>query len=642
MIAKMARVEIVFMRNRLAEMVAFLQEAGLVHLEEVPLAVENTPGFLHRVHLDDEQKAELERLEGLHRMLSEIAPLLAVRVDDAEVKRAIRHLGEADRGLWTRQARKWSRELRSLTRRRVNIEDNVAVLRHFRDTFRLIGGMLGGQDVTLGKNGRAFVLKGDTNVMRRRLRRRFQRELGLQSQFMDKTMDRQAVLGLVVYPEERNDVVGRILHDEGIEMVEVPDKRLRGRSVQEVLRKTEESIAEQTAQLKDIQKELDTFSEETGPELTALRLLVKNKMEQLHVVSDFAQSEFVGVIHGWVPADEVSRFEEALMGRFPGEVILGRLSVDRVERKRIPVLLRNYRFLQPFEVLMGLMKPPSYGTLDPSVLVGVFFILFYGYIVGDVVYGGLILLLALGLRHWFGRNEIVRKVSAVYSYAAVSTIVFGVLFGEYCGDFGVRLFPWLKPLWFARHHDTLRLLVAAVVFGVIHIVLSLVLAIYSHWYVGDRKHAFEKLGLLCGLFAVTLAVTGLSGILPVGPGTTFGLTAVLLGVALFLFIKVGGALAPLHVLEIVSLTSNVISYSRLMALGIASVAIADVANSLSRDAKALWVAIPLFLIVHLFNIALSLFSPTLHSLRLNYVEFLPKFYTPEGRKYQPFRKETLW
>ena len=85
MIARMARLEIVFMRRRLADMVAFLQDKGLMHLEEVPLAVENAPGFLHRVHLDDQQKAELENLEEINRTLKEISPLLARRVDDASV-----------------------------------------------------------------------------------------------------------------------------------------------------------------------------------------------------------------------------------------------------------------------------------------------------------------------------------------------------------------------------------------------------------------------------------------------------------------------------------------------------------------------------------------------------------------------------
>jgi len=642
MIARMARLEIVFMRRRLAEMVAFLQEKGLVHLEEVPLAAENAPGFLHRVHLDDAQKAELARLEELHRLLKEVLPLLARRVSDAEVENATRHLSQADLATWAQLARTWSRELRLLTRRRANIEDDAAVYKNLRDSLQLIATMLGGNEVTLGRNGRAFILKGDTSLMRRRLRRRFLRELGLQSQFMDKPVDRSVVLGLVTYPEERNEIVERILRDEGIETIEMPDKHFRGKTLQEALKRTDASIAEQTAQLKEIQKAIHAFSLEIGPELIALRLLVTNKMQQLRVVSDFAQSEFVAVIHGWVPADEAASLENALMKRFPGEVFTGRLPVERVERKHIPVLLRNHPLLQPFEVLMSLMKPPSYGTLDPSALVGVFFVLFYGYIVGDVVYGALILLLALVLRRLFGRNEVIRKITTVYMYAAISTMVFGVLFGEYCGDFGVRLFTWLQPVWFPRHHDTLRLLVVAVTFGVVHVVLSLVLAIYSHWYVGDRKQAFEKLGMLLGLFAVGVAVAGMSGKFPISAGATLGVAGILLGLAVFLFFRVAGALAPVHMLEIVSLASNVISYSRLMALGIASVAIANAANSVSRDAEALWVAIPLFLLIHLFNIAFSLFSPTLHSLRLNYVEFLPKFYAPEGRSYEPFRKETLW
>ena len=328
MIAKMARMEIVFMRRRLAELVAFLQDEGLMHIEEVPLAVENAPGFLHRIHLDDAQKAELESLEGLNRILKEIAPLLTRRVSEVDVEKAMKAFSQADLGKWTRQARKWSRELRSLTRRRVNVEDNIAVFKHFRETLRLIEGMLGGTEVTLGKNGRAFILKGDTSLMRRRLRRRLQRELGLQSQFMDKAMDRNVILGLVVYPEDRNEVVSRILRDEGIELIEVPDKRLRGKSVQEVLRKTEDSIAELGAQLKEIQKELDTFCVETGPELTALRLLVANKMEQLHIVGNFAQSEFVSVIQGWVPANEAEALERAITNRFPGEVCVGRLPVE--------------------------------------------------------------------------------------------------------------------------------------------------------------------------------------------------------------------------------------------------------------------------------------------------------------------------
>ena len=86
---------------------------------------------------------------------------------------------------------------------------------------------------------------------------------------------------------------------------------------------------------------------------------------------------------------------------------------------------------------------------------------------------------------------------------------------------------------------------------------------------------------------------------------------------------------------------NVLSYARLMALGIASVVIADIANQMVSDMGYL-IGVPVAILVHAFNIALGMASPTIHSLRLNYVEFLPKFFSPEGRRYEPFRKETLW
>jgi V/A-type H+-transporting ATPase subunit I len=98
------------------------------------------------------------------------------------------------------------------------------------------------------------------------------------------------------------------------------------------------------------------------------------------------------------------------------------------------------------------------------------------------------------------------------------------------------------------------------------------------------------------------------------------------------------------VMEIIGLSANVLSYSRLMALGIAGIAFAGIANGM--PASSSWVLMPLALLgaigVHAFNIGLSVFSPTIHSVRLNFVEFLPKFYHPEGRNYEPFRKDMAW
>jgi V/A-type H+-transporting ATPase subunit I len=95
------------------------------------------------------------------------------------------------------------------------------------------------------------------------------------------------------------------------------------------------------------------------------------------------------------------------------------------------------------------------------------------------------------------------------------------------------------------------------------------------------------------------------------------------------------------VIEVMSLGGNVLSYARLMALGVASIALADIANMLPEKMGYV-IGIPMALLVHVLNIGIGIASPTIHSLRLNFVEFLPKFYSPEGRGFNPFRKETQW
>ena len=109
--------------------------------------------------------------------------------------------------------------------------------------------------------------------------------------------------------------------------------------------------------------------------------------------------------------------------------------------------------------------------------------------------------------------------------------------------------------------------------------------------------------------------------------------------AALIFWTMGPVMGAVGILEIMSLGGNIISYARLMALGVAAIAIAGIANDLPSSMGP-WIGIPMAIIVHLANIGLSIASPTIHSLRLNFVEFSPKFYAPEGKGFNPFKKET--
>ncbi len=97
----------------------------------------------------------------------------------------------------------------------------------------------------------------------------------------------------------------------------------------------------------------------------------------------------------------------------------------------------------------------------------------------------------------------------------------------------------------------------------------------------------------------------------------------------------GGLLAPLEVLRHLG---NIISYVRLMAIGLTSVLLAYVANNLAGAAGSIWVGAMVAILLHTFNILLGVFAPTIHALRLHYVEFFGKFLQPGGKAYKPLKK----
>lgn len=640
MISPMDRVEILCLRSELPGMVPVLQEEGVLHVEEVSLALENHPGFLHRVHLPKGEKQELAELETLESLLKESSPLLSGDISTEAVVAAARALRQTSVAAQTKLARSWQRTLRTLHRRKLNIQDDMAVIRNYGRLIESITPLLISNGAILGETARAVVLEGYDADALDALKRDIAATVSPSCGAVSQKLDRGKVCLVITHPADKGHALGDFLSARGIKVLASPDQEARGASVDEVMRKIGGRLAEMQADLDTVIAELQAFTANEGPKLVALDKLTFDRIAQLRVVDSFAQSEMVGVIQGWVPSESYGKLVATLKEKFGDKAVVGHMDHHDIEHKRVPTKLKNHPLIQPFELIMKLMKPVTYGSFDPTWLVAVSFILFYGFVLGDAGYGAIIVAIGLWGKAKWGHIKPVNDGMTIFTWMGISSIVFGIIYWEI---FGALVEDMVGDYsLFHRAHHTDQLLYLAILFGAIHIPLCLVLGIKEGFAHGHNKHAEEKLGMLLGLIALAVAL----GSAAVGSVLGFLVAAALFGAGVYFLWRSMGVMAPMGIMEIIGLTANIFSYSRLMALGLVSIAFADIANQLPEmlggGLIGIVIGIPMAAAVHALNIFIGVFSPTIHSLRLNFVEFLPKFYEAEGRSYEPFRKEMVW
>lgn len=408
--------------------------------------------------------------------------------------------------------------------------------------------------------------------------------------------------------------------EENIRLIEARVNKIEG-----LIGEAEKRLASFRPDIELLENAADALSAELAREDTRQKLL---------------RTEHAVFFKGWVPQREMKRVETLL-----AKLGCAYMFSDPAEGDSPPVCLHNSRFIYPFTMVTELYSLPEYGTIDPNPLMAFFFALFFGIMYADIGYGLVLLTISIIAMKKFNlrRGSTSEQLFMLAGICGVASVICGVLFGSFFGD-AVGVFTEvflgrrvdLPPLAFnpLTGNGPLMLLVASLALGAIHILFGMAIKAYSLIRDGKPWDALMDVGSWWLVFA------GLA-VLALGHGYYVfiaGLLAVVLTQGRHstkgFFGKLISGLGKLY--DITGYLSDVLSYSRLMALCMASAVIASVFNILSGLTGPIlfW---PVFLIGHAFNMGINIIGTFVHDARLQYLEFFSKWYAEGGKPFEPLR-----
>lgn len=356
-------------------------------------------------------------------------------------------------------------------------------------------------------------------------------------------------------------------------------------------------------------------------------------------IQKLANTRNVFFLKGYVPAKEMKRLLEKL------KIISDCIKVDFEDIKRdevYPVAFSNHPLIRPFEMITKLYSMPNHTSMDTNLHMAPFFFTFFGIMLGDAAYGIIMAILGFYFTKKLRLKGDAARMGLLVAYLGIATFIWGTFFGSWFGDAGARL--GITPILFDPMRNPIYMLVLCFGLGIIQLFTGMAIKAWINIKRGLILDAIFDQGLwyvfLIGLMLLATPLSGIAGYMAIGGAIGLVLTQGRSQKSI-----VGKLVSGLLALYNTSgYLSDVLSYSRLFALGLATAVIGMVFNQLGVMLGASWItflfAVVVLIIGHVFNIAVSALGAYVHASRLQYIEFFGKFFEGGGRAFRPLNIKT--